>query len=188
MIDSLRLAWNRVLAVFRGAPLDVDLDAEIACHLDAAIEDNLHLGMTPKEARSQALVRFGGVARAMEQHREARGLPALDVLRQDLRFTLRTLRRDRAFACIVILVLALGVGANVAVFSVVNTLLLRPLPFRDPDRLVWFATNGGKGGLSDQTYTVFCIRGVPAPQPIVPGRDELPDLLQLHSIQTHGSG
>jgi predicted permease len=154
MIDSLRRAWNRVLAVFHRAPLDMDLGAEIASHLDAAIADNLRLGMPPEEARRQALVRFGGVARAMEQHREARGLPALDVLRQDLRFTLRTLRRDRAFACIVILVLALGIGANVAVFSVVNTILLRPLPFHAPDRLVWFATNGGKGGLSEQTYTV----------------------------------
>jgi predicted permease len=77
-----------------------------------------------------------------------------DALRQDLRFTLRALRRDRAFAAVVILVLALGIGANVAVFSVVNTLLLRPLPFRDPGRLVWLATHGGKGGLSDQTYTV----------------------------------
>lgn len=154
MIASLRRAWNRALAVFRGAPLDVELDAEIASHLDAAIEDNIRLGMAPEEARRQALVRFGGVARAAEQHREARGLPALDVLRQDLRFTLRTLRRDRAFASVVILVLALGIGANVAVFSVVNTILLRPLPFREPNRLVWFATNGGKGGLSDQTYTV----------------------------------
>ena len=78
----------------------------------------------------------------------------LDVLLQDLRYTLRTLRRDRAFASVVILVLGLGIGANVAVFSVVNTILLRPLPFRDPNRLVWLATNGGKGGLSDQTYTV----------------------------------
>ncbi|HZT28951.1 MAG TPA: ABC transporter permease [Bryobacteraceae bacterium] len=94
------------------------------------------------------------MARAREQQREARGLAVLDVLRQDLRFTLRTLRRDRAFACVVVLVLALGIGANVAVFSVVNTLLLRPLPFRDPGRLVWLATHGGAGGLSDQTYTV----------------------------------
>jgi predicted permease len=154
MIDSLRRGWDRILAVFRRAPLDLDLDAEIASHLDAAIEDNLRLGMSPEEARRQALVRFGGVAQAMEHHREARGLPALDVLGQDLRFTLRTLRRDRAFACVVILVLGLGLGANVAVFSVVNALLLRPLPFHEPDRLVWFATNGGKGGLSDQTYTV----------------------------------
>ncbi len=154
MMDRLRQAWNRARAVFRRTPLDSDLDAEIASHLDAAMEDNLRRGMAPEEARRQAMVRFGGVARAMEQHREARSLPAVDILRQDLRFTLRTLRRDRAFASVVILVLALGVGANVAVFSVVNTLLLRPLPFRDPNRLVWFATNGGKGGLSEQTYTV----------------------------------
>jgi predicted permease len=152
MMDSLRQAWNRLLAVFRREPLDSDLDAEIACHMEAAIDDNLRRGMTPEEARRQAMVRFGGVAQAKEGHREARGLPALDVLRQDLRYTLRTMRRDRAFAAIVILVLALGVGANVAVFSVVNTILLRPLPFRDPGRLVWFSTDGV--GLSGQTYTV----------------------------------
>ncbi len=154
MIDSLRRAWNRILAAFRRAPLDADLDAEIASHLDAAVEENIRLGMAPEEARRRALVRFGGVAQAVESHREARGLPALDVLGQDLRFTLRSFRRDRAFAAVVILVLGLGIGANVAVFSVVNALLLRPLPFRNPDRLVWFAANGGKGGLSDQTYTV----------------------------------
>jgi predicted permease len=154
MMDSLRRTWNRVLAVFRRAPLDTDLDAEIASHLEAAVEENLRRGMKLDEARRQALVRFGGVAGAMEQHREARSLPALDILRQDLRFSLRTLRRDRGLAGVVILVLALGVGVNVAVFSVVNTILLRPLPFRDPNRLVWFAGNAGKGGLSDQTYTV----------------------------------
>jgi predicted permease len=154
MIDSLRQAWNRVLASFRPGRLDADLNAEIASHLEAAVEENLRRGMGPEEARRQALVRFGGVTQAMEQHREARGLPALDVLRQDVRFSLRTLWRDRGFACVVILVLALGAGANIAVFSVVNTILLRPLPFRDPASLVWLATNGGKGGLSDQTYTV----------------------------------
>jgi len=153
-IDSLRRAWNRVLAVFRRAPLDADLDDEIAFHIETAIKENVRRGMAPEEAERQALVRFGSVAHAMEEHREARALPALDALAQDLRFTLRTLRRDRAFAGVVTLVLALGIGANVAVFSVVNTILLRRLPFHEPERLVWMATNGGKGGLSDQTYTV----------------------------------
>jgi predicted permease len=154
MIDSLRRAWNRTVAVFRRERLDTDLDAEIALHIEAAVEENLRRGMEPEEARRRALVRFGGVAQAVEEHREARGLPALDILRQDVRYSLRSLRRDRVFACVVILVLALGVGANIAVFSVVNTILLRPLPFREANQLAWLATNGGKGGLSDQTYTV----------------------------------
>jgi predicted permease len=153
MIDSVRQAWNRLVAVFRGAPLDADLDAEMASNMEAAVQDHLRRGLSPAEARRQAMVRFGGVTQAMEQHREARGLPAFEVLRQDLGYTFRTLRRDRGFACVVILVLALGVGANVAEFSVVNTLLLRPLAFRNPDRLVWFSNNGGSG-LSSQTYTV----------------------------------
>jgi predicted permease len=146
--------WRRLAAFFRPAPLDRELDAEIAFHLDAAIEENVRRGMTPDEARRQAMVRFGTISGAVEAHREARSVAGLDVLRQDLRFTLRTLRRDRGFAGIVIAVLALGIGANVAVFSVVNTILLRPLPFRDASQLVWFATHGGKGGLSEQTYTV----------------------------------
>jgi len=152
--DLLRQAWNRLVSVFRSAPLDAELDAEIASHIEAAVEENLQRGLGAEEARRQALLRFGGVARAMERQRESRGVPWLEVLFQDARFSLRTLRRDRALALVVIAVLALGIGANVAVFSVVNTILLRPLPFRDPSRLVWFAGNEGKGGLSDQTYTV----------------------------------
>jgi hypothetical protein len=154
VIDSFRRVANRVLAMFRRAPLDADLGAEIADHIEAATQDNFRRGIPPGEARRQALARFGGVAQAVETHRETRGLPALDVLGQDLRFSFRTLRRDRSLASIVVAVLALGMGANMAVFSVVNTMLLRPLPFRDPGRMVWFAGNQGKGGLSDQTYTV----------------------------------
>ena len=150
----MREMFHRLLAMFRRTPLDQDLDAEIAAHVEAAIEENLRQGMTPEEARRRALMRFGGITQAAEGQRDARGLPVLEVLFQDLRFTLRTLRRDRAFATIVIAVLALGIGANTAVFSVVNTILLRPLPFRQPQQLVWFASNKGEGGLSEQTYTV----------------------------------
>jgi predicted permease len=134
--------------------MDRDLDAEMASHLELAIEENLKRGMPTAEARRQALVRFGGVEQAKQQHREARGLPELEILWQDLRFALRTLRRDRGFTVVAVLILGLGIGANIAVFSVVSTILLRPLPFRDARQLVWLAGNQGKGGLSEQTYSV----------------------------------
>src|SRR5438270_5065189 len=83
----------------------------------------------------------------------AHGPPWLDLLTQDLRFTFRTLRRDRGFTIVAVLILALGIGANIAVFSVVNTILLRPLPFRDPQRLVRIVQKNPKAGESSKTYT-----------------------------------
>lgn len=146
MIDSLRRAVNRLRSFFHKEPLDQDLNAEMASHLEFAIEENLRQGMSREEARRQALIRFGGVVQAKEQHRETRGLPVLDVFLQDLRYTLRTLRRDRAFTVVAVLILGLGIGANIVVFSVVNTILLRPLPFRDPQQLVWIAPPPQKCG------------------------------------------
>jgi len=152
MIDSIRQALNRLRAFFRKEPLDRDVEEEMAAHLELAIEENLRRGLSAQEARRQALIKFGGVEQAKERHREARGLPALEMLVQDLRYTFRNLRRERVFTFMAVLILALGIGANVAVFSVVNTILLRPLPFRDPQQLAWFAGNNGAGGLSDTTY------------------------------------
>jgi len=145
--------WNRTRAFFRRESMDRELDAEMAAHLEMAIEENIRSGMTPEEARRQALVRFGGVQQAREEQRAARGLPFLDVLGQDVRYTLRTLRRDRAFAVVAVLILALGIGANVAVFSVVNTILLRPLPFPEPERLIRITTVDPPCGESCRTYS-----------------------------------
>ena len=153
MGDSLRRAMTRLGAFFRSEPLDWDLEEEVASHIAMATEDNIRSGMTPEEARRKAMVKFGGVEQAKERQRESRGLPGLETLLQDLRYTMRTLSRDRGFATVAILILALGIGANVVVFSVVNTILLRPLPFYDPARLVWVAP-GNAEGLSGSTYSV----------------------------------
>lgn len=153
MISSLRSALARTRAFANKRLGDADLDQELASHLDLATEENLRRGLSPQEARRQALVRFGGVQQSREQQRAARGLPMLDVLMQDLRYTLRTLRRDRAFTIVAILILALGIGTNIAVFSVVNTLMLRPLPFQDPSRLLWIGPEIFDGNWSTATYS-----------------------------------
>jgi predicted permease len=150
---SLRRAFNRLRSFFRKGPLDRELNDEMASHIELAMEEYMHKGMSEEEARRKALVRFGGVQQAKEQQRETRGLPWIDILVQDLRFTFRTLAKDRAFTIIAVLILGLGIGANVAVFSVVNTILLRPLPFHDPERLVRIVEKGAGTNESGRTYT-----------------------------------
>lgn len=153
MRDSLRETFNRIRSFFRKDPLDQELNEEMASHLEMAAEENVRRGMSAEEARRHALVRFGGIQQSRELHRESRGLPWLDVLMQDLRFTFRTLKRDYGFTTVAVLILALGIGANIAVFSVVNTILLRPLPFRDSQQLVRIVEKDPKAGESSKTYT-----------------------------------
>jgi predicted permease len=152
-VDTPRRSLSRLRAFFFKPPLEAELEAEIQAHIDLAFEENIRSGLSPLEARRQALVRFGSIDLAKYHQREARGFMKLDILLQDLRYTLRTLGRDRGFTLVAILILALGIGANIAVFSVVNHLLLRPLPFPDADRLVWIAPPPTKCGLSCATYS-----------------------------------
>jgi predicted permease len=152
-MSSFRRATGRMRAFFTGQRLDEELDAELAAHIDLAVDDYVERGMTREEARRCAMVEFGGVQQAREQQREARGLMSLDILLQDLKYTLRTLGRDPGFTTVAVLILALAIGANIAVFSVVNTLMLRPLPFPNAQQLLWIAPPPTKCGLSCATYS-----------------------------------
>lgn len=152
-MSASRRIFHRVWAFVRRKPLDAELDAELAAHLQMAIDDNMARGLSPAEARRVALVSIGGFEQARYHHREARGLMTLDIFIQDLKYTLRTLWRDPSFTAVAVVILALAIGANIAVFSVVNTLLLRPLPFQNAQQLVWIAPPPTKCGLSCATYS-----------------------------------
>jgi len=156
MTDRLRQSFLRLLSLFRSAEQDRELDAEVSHHLDLAIEENLRRGLSPQEARRQALIRFGGSQQAKENHRDARGLPLLETLLQDLRFALRMVRRSPSFALLAILCLTLGIGANAAVFSWMEGLLFRPYPMvANQERLVALTgtTPSDRTGLSWPDFT-----------------------------------
>ena len=135
-MDAIRTLVSRCTAFFRRRNLDAELDEELRGHIDLAMRENLRRGMSPGDARTAALRAFGGVTQTRESYRVQRGFPLLQQFARDLRFAFRQLRKSPAFSLTSILTLALGIGAVTSIFSVVNTILLKPFAFRDPDRLV----------------------------------------------------
>ena len=132
----MRRLLARVMALFGANRLERDLDDEVRAHLELAEHDARLRGLDPAEARSEALRRFGGIDQMKEVHRDDRSVRWLENFVKDVRYGLAGLRREPGFALVAVSVLALGIGANTAMFSIVDGTLLKPLPFPDPERIV----------------------------------------------------
>ncbi len=146
-----RTLASRILALFRKRDLDADLDQELRSHLEMAVERKLRQGVSPEQARRQALLDLGGLEQTKQIYREQRGLPMIDTALQDLRFGFRMLRRNPGFTLLAILCLTLGIGANAAVFSWIEGILFRPYPLvTHQERLV--ALTGTARGEAGATW------------------------------------
>jgi len=156
MLTSLRVLVSRLRAMFLRRRLDEDFDEEAQSHVEMLTEEHLRRGMTPEQARRAAILKFGGLTQIRELHRETRGLPWLDKLGADLRYTFRVLRKSPGFTAVAVLSLGLGIGANTAIFTLIDNLLLKSLPVKNPQELVILGDPGapdGHGRFSFPTYT-----------------------------------
>jgi macrolide transport system ATP-binding/permease protein len=131
----MRVLLSRMFGLLSNRRLDAELDEEVREHIDLAVEERVRRGVSREQARIEALREFGGVTQVKESYRRQRGIPAIELLGRDLSFAFRQLRKSPGFTLTAVSTLALGLGANTAVFSLINGLLLRPLPVPRADEL-----------------------------------------------------
>ncbi len=134
LLSRLRSLWRNL---FQQAQREQELSEELDAYLELLIEQKINAGLAPAEARRAALLELGGKQQVKEQVREVRMGHQLETIWRDLRYALRMLRRNPGFATVAVLSLALGIGANTAIFSLIDTVLLKMLPVKNPEQLVF---------------------------------------------------
>ena len=135
MRRAIRRGWTRLIGTFLRRHTDRDLAQEIESHIEWLADEDIRRGLPPDAAYRRARIRFGSMESAKERYRDQRGLPALEILVHDLRHAIRGIRRNPGFTVVAVLSLAIGIGANTAIFSLVDAVLLRPLAYEDPNRV-----------------------------------------------------
>ena len=146
---------ERFRALFGRERMDAEMDEELRFHLEMEVEKNLRAGLPPSQARRQALIAFGGIERYREKTREERWGRSLGDLARDIRFAFRSLRKSPGFSLIAIASLALGIGANTAIFSLANAMLFRKSPFSAPEGLVSIYRDRAQGDFDAMSYPDF---------------------------------